>query len=166
MGAVAEKIDFPVLNKVESFKRNEPVPLEMMEELQRRFMAHPDAAKGGDQTGHMWCEGLYCRQFYHPKGQMLVSLKHKSFNFFFILKGECIIGTPEGTMHVKAPYMTVTVPGTKRVILALEDTTYVTVHANPNNITDLVELEDMLIIEEPGLPRDLSIQTSTRKIFV
>lgn len=166
MGALAQPIEFPVLNKVESFRPNEPVPIEMMEEIQRRMMASVNAVmSGGDQTGHMWADGLYCRQFFQPKGQMLVSLKHAKQNFFFILQGECIIGTPEGTMHVRAPYLTVTQPGTKRVILALEDTVYVTVHANPDNVTDLVEIERLYTVEEPGLPRDLSIQTSTRKIF-
>jgi hypothetical protein len=34
--------------------------------------------------------------------------------------------------------------GTKRVIQALEDTIFVNVYPNPDNITDIEKLEDML----------------------
>lgn len=160
-----EPHEFPVLNKVKKLRTDIPVPYEMLQDIQTRMMKQIGRPRGGDQTAHMWCKGLYSRQFFQPAGQVLVSLTHKNQNFFFMLQGHCFIGTPEGTAEVEAPYMTVTQPGTKRIIYAVTDCVYVTVHANPDNETDLIKLEDLLIIPEPGVPRDLSIQQSTRKIF-
>jgi len=155
----------PKLNRVVSHDATQPIPVKMMHELQRRMMAVKPEQDGTDMTGHMFCEGLYSRQYFLPKGRMGISLVHARQNFFVVISGECLIGSPEGTTHIKAPYMTVTQPGTKRAIYALEDTVYVTFHANPDNETDLLALEQRHTIPEPGVPRDLSIRHSTNKVI-
>jgi hypothetical protein len=55
----------------------------------------------------------------------------------------------DGTLkRVTAPCMMVTPAGTKRAVYVHTDTIWVTVHANPNNETDLQKLENMLIAKD------------------
>jgi hypothetical protein len=60
------------------------------------------------------------------------------------LQGEIEVVTDEGKNHYIAPCYVHAPEGTKRVICALEDTVFVNVYPNPENITDIEKLEDML----------------------
>ena len=77
---------------------------------------------------------------------MLVTKIHKVEHPFFLLKGEMSVLSEEGEMHITAPYYGVTPIGTKRVIVAHTDCTFVTVH--PTNKTSLEEIEDDLIAKD------------------
>ena len=94
---------------------------------------------------HTFCKNQYVREIFNPAGQMLVTKIHKVEHPFFLLKGEMSILSEAGEMRITAPYYGVTPVGTKRVILAHTDFTFVTVH--PTDKKDLVEIEDELIAE-------------------
>jgi len=95
---------------------------------------------------HTFCKHQYVREIFNPAGQMLITKIHKVEHPFFLLKGEMSILSEEGEMRISAPYYGVTPIGTKRVILAHTDCTFVTVH--PTDKTDLKEIEDELIAKE------------------
>jgi hypothetical protein len=108
-----------------------------------------------DLTSHAWCDGVYCRKFFLPKDAAVVSKVHKKENWFLLYSGECSIYDGEGnSTKLKAPYLMVTVPGTKRIVYAHEDTTIYTFHGNPDNEMNLEKLEARYIIPEakPTLP--------------
>ena len=94
---------------------------------------------------HTFCKHQYVREIFNPAGEMLVTKIHKVEHPFFLLKGEMSILSEEGEMRISAPYYGVTPVGTKRVILAHTDCTFVTVH--PTDKKDLAEIEDELIAE-------------------
>ena len=173
MGLLAHKLDKLPSKKVELPVLDKPVatcdikiPVPAMQKIQERFIElQPEAQNGTDVTGHVFCEGMYSRQYFLPKGHYAVSLMHAKQNFFVVIQGECIIAGEDGMIQVKAPFMTVTQPGTKRLIQALEDTVFVTFHPNPDNETDLVKLEQKFVVPESGVKRDLSIRHSNRKIL-
>lgn len=132
------------------------ISVPQMQELQSFLVKHGGEANipACQLTGHKFCKGLYSRQFFLPKGVMAVSLMHKEENFFLVVQGECSIWGDEGNMRVRAPFMTVTKPGTKRVVYGHEDTIFVTFHPNPDNVTDLQVLEQTFVIPEQGVLRD------------
>jgi hypothetical protein len=60
----------------------------------------------------------------------------------FLLSGELEIATDEGARHYVAPCYVNAPEGTKRVLHALQDSVFVNVYPNPDNITDIETLED------------------------
>lgn len=61
------------------------------------------------------------------------------------MKGEVSVITEEGVKRISAPYQGVTPVGTKRMLYIHEDCVWVTVHTNPENITDLEKIEERII---------------------
>jgi len=103
---------------------------------------HPDFCP----VKHTFCKQQYIREIFNPAGSMLVTKIHKVEHPFFLLKGEMSVLSEEGEMHITAPYYGVTPIGTKRVIVAHTDCTFVTVH--PTDKTSLEEIEDDLIAKD------------------
>ena len=52
----------------------------------------------------------------------------------------------EGVKEIEAPYYGNATAGTKRVAVALEDTIFVNVHPNPNNIKEIEKLEETFVV--------------------
>lgn len=95
---------------------------------------------------HVFTEGLYAREIFLPAGSLATSKIHKTEHPFIVSKGKILVSIDKGDwVQLEAPYMGVTKPGTRRVVYAIEDTVWTTFHANPDNITDLEEVEDKII---------------------
>lgn len=139
------------------------IPVTTMRDITNQLAAGDGVYTQDKVTGHQFCEGLYSRQYFLPKGCIAVSLMHSKQNFFLVVQGECMVYGTESTQRIKAPFMCTTEPGTKRIVYGIEDTVFVTFHPNPDNETDLVKLEQKFIIPEVGVARDLSIRKQYRK---
>jgi hypothetical protein len=101
-------------------------------------MDNPLIAKGNSDMfplKHSFSEGVYIREMFMAKGGLVIGKLYKISHTWFLL---------EGVNHYIAPCYVHAPEGTKRVIQALEDTIFVNVYPNPENITDIEELEDML----------------------
>lgn len=112
------------------------------------FIGNVPGAKFGDDAcplKHTFTDGLYIREMRAPKGMLNVSKLHKTNHPFFILEGNVSIQTENGPIRIKAPYFGITKAGTKRIVYFHEDTVWITVHLNPNNTTNLDELEREII---------------------
>lgn len=94
---------------------------------------------------HHFNEGQYAREIFNPKGSLIVTKTHKQGNASFIPTGRLLVITEEGQKEMHGGQWFMTKPGTKRLIYALEDTRFVTVHPNPDNCTDLEILESRII---------------------
>lgn len=95
---------------------------------------------------HVFTEGLYSREIFLPAGSLATSKIHKTEHPFVVSKGKILVSIDKGEwVQLEAPYIGVTKAGTRRVVYAVEDTVWTTFHANPNNITDLEEVEDMIV---------------------
>ena len=98
-------------------------------------------------TSHHFCDGVYCREFFLPAGAVAVGKMHKRESFFMLVSGVATMSIADGTvLQIRAPYMAVTQPGSKRLVYAHEDATFLTFHPNPENEQDLVRLEEKFII--------------------
>ena len=99
---------------------------------------------------HQLPDGLYCRTIVMPAGAIVVSQIHKKDNPFFIQRGRVtVISENEKVVEYKAPHMGITKPGTRRLLFVHEDTEWTTVHPNPDNISDLQELESLYVEMKP-----------------
>lgn len=93
---------------------------------------------------HSFSDGVYIREMFLPAGGFIIGKIHKLSHTVFLLKGRILVATENGNMEYVAPCYINATAGLKRAGYALEDTIWVNVHPNPNNITDIKKLEDEL----------------------
>lgn len=95
---------------------------------------------------HRFTYGLYIREIFMPAKTLLTSKIHKTEHPFVILKGKVSVLIPgEEVAHLEAPHFGITQPGTRRLLYIHEDTTWLTFHPNPEDVEDLVKIEERLI---------------------
>lgn len=93
---------------------------------------------------HHFAPGAYGREMTLPAGLVVVGKIHKHAHINVISKGRVQVFTEQdGVLELAAPCTFVSSPGTKRVIHALEETVWTTVHVTDK--TDLAEIEREVI---------------------
>lgn len=100
------------------------------------------------EAEHFFAPGMYGRRFSMPAGMLVVGKIHKHAHLMMVLKGRAEVVTEFGRDMVEAGHVSVSQPGAKRVVLALEDTVFMTVHHNPEDAEDLDEIEAQHIEDE------------------
>ena len=101
---------------------------------------------------HVFTNGLYTREIFMPAGSLVTSKIHKTEHPYVVSKGKLLVCIDKGEwVEIEAPHMGVTKPGTRRILYILEDTVWTTFHPNPDNVTDLEEIEDLLIEEHDNI---------------
>ena len=98
-------------------------------------------------TNHYFGSGWYARELLLEAGTFAIGKVHKKEHVFIVTKGALQIATEDGAEIIRAPAMMVSRPGTKRAVLALEDTVCVAIHCTNN--TELEALEEELIESDP-----------------
>jgi hypothetical protein len=91
------------------------------------------------QTLDYFSDGVYARELFIPKGTVLTGKIHKRTNLNIMVSGELIVSTEAGMQRVKAPFIVVSPPGTKRVAYALEDTRWITIHGTHETDVEVIE---------------------------
>jgi len=96
--------------------------------------------------------GLYVRECHFAAGTLGTSMIHKVEHPFILAKGVVeVMSEHEGAVTYRAPHCGITLPGTRRVLHALEDTVWITIHPNPDDCHD-VETIVRRVTEEPDNP--------------
>jgi hypothetical protein len=95
---------------------------------------------------HSFADGIYIREMRMKKGQLGFSAIHKHSYGFFLLSGVLASSKEEGIEEFVAPCYVISPRGAKRIVYALEDCVITTVHANPTNTQDLVEIEKINVV--------------------
>ena len=90
---------------------------------------------------HYFSDGLYVREMFCQGGYFGFTAIHNLANPLFIMKGVMWTTSEEGVQKLVAPTFVLTEPGTKRMCYFSEDSVAVTVHPNPDGLTDLEEIE-------------------------
>ncbi len=99
------------------------------------------------EVEHEFGEGLYRRKATAPKASVVISMVHKHDNFAFIMTGEVTVVSEAGPTRIKAPCAFLTKAGTKRMIIAHEESIWYTVHSIPDHLgphSDIEDVEDYL----------------------
>jgi quercetin dioxygenase-like cupin family protein len=92
---------------------------------------------------HYFAQGLYARRLTIPKNCVLTGAIHKFEHINIVLKGDITVVTDDGVKRIRAPYVMVSKPGTKRAGFAHEETEWLTVHAC--EAKDATEAETLLV---------------------
>ena len=79
------------------------------------------------------------------EGDIVVGAIHNHLHAWFLMKGRVLINNNGEQIEHIAPCYTVSEPGSKRFIYALEDSIFVNVHKNPTNTKDIAELEKEIV---------------------
>lgn len=95
---------------------------------------------------HRFADGIYARELFIAKNELIVGKRHKTEHFNIISKGDISIATKDGVMRVQAPYTFKSAAGIQKVVYAHEDTVWTTIHATTE--TDIPALEKSLAEEE------------------
>lgn len=99
---------------------------------------------------HAFTPGLYIREITMPAGTVVTSAIHKTRHPFIISKGRVrVVSETEGAVEYEAPHRGITEPGTRRLLLVIEETVWTTFHAT--DLTDVAEIAKEIL--EPGNPK-------------
>ena len=114
-------------------------------------LAQQECAVVGDShimpLRHYFADGCYVREMLLPKGTIVVGKIHKHAHPSFIMVGEVkVVSESGGVEYIKAPQHFISPPGTKRIVHAIEDTIWVTVHVTEK--TELEEVEEDIISQD------------------
>lgn len=98
---------------------------------------------------HSFSPGIYVREIFIPADTILTGKIHKHAHPNFLMEGEVEVFTEAGGMEtLVAPVSMISKSGTKRVVKTLTNTRWITVHHNPNNLTDVSKLEELIIAKD------------------
>jgi len=155
-----EKKDDMIAPKVPSVE--ELAAASEVERLEYQLSQMPD---GFFPTEHLFLPGMYLRRIFMPAGSLLTSMKHKTKHPFVIASGKLRVMDQDGVVEYEAPFVGITEAGTKRVLYIHEDTTWITFHANPENISDPDEMVEYLTYpnENPLFHKDDPRASSWKK---
>lgn len=94
--------------------------------------------------GNYFAPGVYVGTMLVRKDHVLVGAVHKTRHIAMVAKGRIAIDCDGGVRIFSAGDIMISEPGVKRSGLALEDTIFVNIHANPTDETDYPKLIEML----------------------
>jgi hypothetical protein len=89
---------------------------------------------------HIFTDGLYIRKAHAPAGSMFTTVHHNTEHPFILVSGTTEVISNEEAHSITGPFMGITKKGTRRLVYAVTDATYLTIHANPDNLTDPDEI--------------------------
>jgi quercetin dioxygenase-like cupin family protein len=115
----------------------------MIDKLQSAMAQMPQAEL---LTEHFFLPGVYMRKVWRPAGTVIVGKVHKFPHIFMCAGGSIRAWTEKGVRALRAGDVVESLPGTKRVTYALEDSVGVTIHRTDK--TDIGEIEEELIERE------------------
>jgi len=93
---------------------------------------------------HLFTPGIYVRQTLLPAGSILTSRQHKTEHPFIILSGTVEVRSNSENIRYTGPVSGVTPAGTKRILFAVTDTVWLTIHANPEDIQNPDEIGERI----------------------
>ncbi len=94
---------------------------------------------------HEFADQIYLRKMVMQKNQIVIGAEHKHEHVWFLLTGKVLIKESGETIMHEAPCYTISKPGAKRTIIALEESIFMNVHKNPNNTKNIKELENQIV---------------------
>ena len=103
-------------------------------------VVYPESTK----YNHYFSDGLYVREMFCKKDYFCFTVIHNTANPLFLMSGKVAFSSEDGVEELTAPTFILTKPGTKRVCYWLEDSVIITVHPNPDGLTDLKEIEEKM----------------------
>lgn len=124
----------------------EPISRERILDLEAQIK-HMRAGEFDAEQGvkHWFAPGVYCRDMFLPTETVVVGKLHRHEHMNFLLHGTVLVASEFSTELFAAPRIWKSEAGIKRVVYTIEAALWTTVHANPDDETDVAVLEARLI---------------------
>jgi hypothetical protein len=119
--------------------------------LQKAMLALPEEerlTKEDLEPIHYFADGMYLRSLFIPEGVAVVGEMHRHSHFTILAEGRSTIVSQDGHLELEAPFVFISTPHAKRSVYANTDCTWITVHLNPENCTDVKEVEALQVIRD------------------
>lgn len=119
--------------------------------FEEEIKKHPASFTGDSDLcplTHTFTDGIYTRKIFIPAGMFIVGKIHKHQHPNFLMSGIAFVLTEKGEEILEGPIAMFSDPGTKRALYAVTDLVWITIHHNPDNLTDLKELEELIIAKD------------------
>lgn len=97
-------------------------------------------------TSHHFAPGVYAREYFIPKDSLVVGKIHKTEHFNIVCTGKVKVSTEDGATVIEGPCVFTSKAGVQKAVLALEDTTWITIHVTESQ--DLDEIESQVIAKD------------------
>jgi len=124
--------------------------MQRIDEVERRILAiGGEKAENGDSVSfapvrHHFTPGLYAREIFMPAGSIIVSKIHRTRHPYIVSQGRCFVYMGgERWDAIAAPHFGITEPGTRRILVILDDTIWTTFHVT--KLTDVAEIDRELL---------------------
>jgi hypothetical protein len=89
--------------------------------------------------------GVYARSLYIPADTIVVGKIHKYENLNILAQGDISVLVDNEIVRIRAPFVVVSPPGTKRIAYAHEDTVWITIHGT--ELRNVEEIEKHFIAQ-------------------
>ena len=100
------------------------------------------------EPDHYFVDGMYLRSLFIKEGVACVGHVHRHAHFTILAEGKSTIVSQDGRLDVEAPYIFISSPFAKRSVYAITDCTWITVHKNTDNETDVDTVEKEHLITD------------------
>ena len=97
------------------------------------------------EVDHLFCNGMYARTMYVPRGTTLTGKIHKYPQINICAAGDVTVVMDDGPVRVQAGYHVVCPAGAKRAFYAHEDSVWVVILRTEE--TDVDKIEDELVAD-------------------
>lgn len=135
----------PAATRVATAQSNLPT----LEEIERLQAAMVPIHCEQPEPQHIFHDGWYERRLLLPAGMLIVGKVHRHAHPVGVIYGRALLLSQLARDEVSTGFFSVSAPGVKRIVLAIEDTLFVTLHRNESNTRDLSLIEAEHIIPEP-----------------
>lgn len=115
---------------------------ERVERAERVIDQHPQR---DCPVQHFFAPGVYMRLMTIPAGVTLTGAVHRTEHLNIVLRGHIAASTDHDVQERRGGDIFMSQPGLKRIGRALEETVWITVHANPTDERDLDKLVPLLV---------------------
>jgi len=119
---------------------------ELIMEAQEKMLTIPEEDKLELPVQNHFAKDIYGRELFMPAGSMIMGKIHKHSSLNILAQGTIILVTEDGRREISAPYTVASQPGIKRMIYALTDATWITVHGTDE--TDVEKIEEKFIAKD------------------
>ena len=101
------------------------------------------------KTDHFFYAGMYARRVWRPKTCLIVGKVHKAEHFYLCCSGRVQVSDGSGVTELGPGELIMSPIGTKRAVLALEDSICITFHRWESEERDLKKIEDEIYEYDP-----------------
>lgn len=102
---------------------------------------------------HHFAPGVYMREIWMPKGSIILGHRHNTEHFNIISQGSALVRMEGRMERIIAPYTVKSGVGVRKALFIIEDMVWTTVHANPDDETNIEILEHRLAIKSDTFKR-------------